>query len=74
MKIKQYFCQGLHSKLVWGCLCDKKKKKNTEPWTVVMSDLNGEEIVRTFYEKKLQKTSQKEFRIEKVIKRKDDRL
>ena len=39
-----------------------------------MSDLNGEEIVRIFYEKKLQKTSQKEFRIEKVIKRKDDRL
>ena len=74
MKIKQYFCQGLHSNLVWGCLCDKKKKKNTVPWTVVMSDLNGEEIVRTFYEKKLQKTSQKEFRIEKVIKRKDDRL
>ena len=51
-----------------------KKKKNTVPWTVVMSDLNGEEIVRTFYEKRLQKTSQKEFRIEKVIKRKDDRL
>ena len=40
------------------------------PWTYIISDLNGEEIVRTFHEKKLQKTNQKEFRIEKVIKRK----
>ena len=32
-----------------------------------------EEIVRTFYEKGLQKTNQKEFRIEKVIKRKGDK-
>ena len=28
----------------------------------------------TLYEKELQKTNQKEFRIEKVIKRKDDKL
>ena len=48
--------------------------KNTVTWTQVISDLNGEEIVRTFYEKELQKTSQKEFRIETVIKRKGDRL
>ena len=33
--------------------------KNTVPWTNVFSDLNGEEIVGTFYEKKLQKTNQK---------------
>ena len=32
-----------------------------------MNDLNGEEIIRTFYEKELQKPNQKEFRIEKVI-------
>ena len=31
-------------------------------------------IIGTFYEKKLQKTNQKEFRIEKVIKRKEDKL
>ena len=37
-------------------------------------DLNGEEIIRSFYEKELQKTNQKEFRIEKVIKRKGDKL
>ena len=29
--------------------------------------------MRTFYEKELQKTSQEEFRIEKVIKRKGDK-
>ena len=31
-------------------------------------------IVGTFYEKKFQKTKQEEFRIEKVIKRKEDKL
>ena len=40
----------------------------------VISDLNGEEIIGTFYEKELQKTNQKEIRIEKVIKRKGDKL
>ena len=40
------------------------------PWTYVISDLNGEKIVGTFYEKELQKTNQEEFRIEKVIKEK----
>ena len=43
-------------------------------WTYVINDLNGEEIFRTFYEKELQKTNQKEFRLEKVIKRKGNRL
>ena len=46
----------------------------TVPWTYVINDLNGEEIIGTFYEKELQKTNQKEFRIEKVIKRKGDKL
>ena len=50
------------------------KIKNTVPWAYVISDLNGEEITRSFYEKELQKTSQKEFRIEKVLKRKGDKL
>ena len=36
--------------------------------------MNGEEITGSFYEKELQKTSQKEFRIEKVFKRKGDKL
>ena len=50
------------------------KIKNTVPWTYVVSNLNGEEITGSFYEKELQKTSQKEFRIEKVFKRKGDEL
>ena len=43
------------------------KIKNTIPWTYVISDLNGEPIAGSFYEKELQKTSQEKFRIEKVI-------
>ena len=50
-----------------------KKVKNTIPWTYVINDLNGEEIIGTFYEKELQKANQ-EFRIEKVIRRKGDKL
>ena len=50
------------------------KIKNTVPWAYVINDLNGEEITWTFYEKELQKTNQKEFRIEEVIKRKGDKL
>ena len=51
-----------------------KKVKNTVPWTYVINDLNGQEIIGTFYDKELQKTNQQEFRIEKVIKRKEDKL
>ena len=39
-----------------------------------MNDLNGENIVQTFNEKELQKSNQEEFRIEKVIKRKGNKL
>ena len=51
-----------------------KNVKNIVPWTYVNGNLNGEEIIRTFYEKKLQKTNQQEFKIEKVIKKKGDKL
>ena len=51
-----------------------KRIKNTVPWTYVINGLNGEEIIGTFYGKELQKTNQKEFRIEKVIKSKGDKL
>ena len=50
------------------------KIKNTVPWTYAINDLNGEEITGSFYEKELQKTSQKEFRIEKVLQKKGDKL
>ena len=43
------------------------KVKNTVPWTYVVNDLNGDEIIGTFYEKELRKINQQEFRIEKVI-------
>ena len=48
--------------------------KNTVPWTYVINDLNGDESIGTFYEKELRKTNQQEFRIEKLIKRKGDKL
>ena len=49
-----------------------KQAKKTVSWKYVFDDLNGEEIAGTFYIKNCQKTNQKEFRIEKVIKRKGD--
>ena len=39
------------------------KVKNTVPWTSITNHLNGEKIVETFYENKLQKPNQKEPRI-----------
>ena len=51
-----------------------KTVKNTVLWTYILEDLNGEEIVGMFFEKKLQKTYQKEFRIETVTRRKGDKL
>ena len=51
-----------------------KEVKNTAPMIYVISDLNGEEIIGAFYEKKLQKTNQEKFRIEKVIKKKGNKL
>ena len=72
-KYKNIFAKGYTPK--WSeevfVVC---KIKNTVPLTYVINDLNGEETTGTFYEKELQKTNQKEFRIEKVIKRKSDKL
>ena len=47
-----------------------KKVKNKVPWTYVINDLNSKEIAEKFYER----TNEKEFRVEKVIKRKCDKL
>ncbi|XP_065645790.1 uncharacterized protein LOC136076244 [Hydra vulgaris] len=41
----------------------------TDPPTYKITDNNGEEIQRTFYEQELQKTNQEIFRIEKVIRK-----
>ena len=51
-----------------------RKIKNIFPGTYVINNLNGEEIVGTFYEKELQKTFQEKFRIGKVIKSKRNKL
>ena len=40
----------------------KNKTKNTVPWTYIISDLNEEEIVGSFYKKELQRTNQKELK------------
>ena len=50
------------------------KIKNTVPWTYATSDLNGEKTAGSFYGKELQKTYQNEYRIEKVLKRKGNKL
>ena len=49
-----------------------KKVKSAIPWTYVITDFKGEEIVATFCKKELQKGNQKKFRVEKAIKRKGD--
>ena len=43
-------------------------------WTYVISYLNSEEILGTFYGKKIQKINQYEFKVEKVIEIKSDKL
>ena len=48
-----------------------KEGKNTAPLAHVINDLNGEEIIGTFYEKELQKINQKEFRTRKSLKEKE---
>ena len=50
------------------------KVKSTVPWTFIINDLNGEEIIGTFYGKELQKTNKKEFRTEKVTNKKGNKL
>ena len=51
-----------------------KRVKNTALWTYLISNLKDEEIVGQFYENEFQKTNQKEFRVERVIKKKGDKL
>ena len=53
---------------------DLKKLNDAVPWAYIINDLNDEEISGIIYEKELQKTNRAKFRIEKVIKRKDDKL
>ena len=43
-------------------------------WAYVVNHFKGEEIAGAFIKKELKKTNQEEFRVEKVIKRKSDKL
>ena len=56
-KYKNIFAKGYTPN--WSEEVFVSKIKNTVPWTCVINDLNGEEIIGTFYEKELQKTNQK---------------
>ena len=71
-KYKTIFAKGYTPN--WSEVFIVSKIKNTVPWTYVINDLNGEEIIETFYEKELQKTNQQEFRREKVVRRKGGKL
>ena len=67
---KNIFAKGFN----WWEIFVISKIKNTVRWTCVTNDLNGERIVGTFYEKELQKINQEESKIEKLIKRKGNKL
>ena len=67
-KIKNIFAKGYTQNWTEEVFVIKRVR-NKVPWAYVISDLNGEKSIRTFYEKELRKTNWKEFRIEKVIKK-----
>ena len=71
-KYKNLFAKGYAPN--WSEVFAINKIKNEVPWTYVINDLNGEKITGSFYENELQKANQKEFRIEKILKRKGDKL
>ena len=61
--LKDIHLIGVKKSLLW-------KKIKTLPWAYEINHLNEDEIVGSFYDKELQKTNQKEFRIEIELKRK----
>ena len=72
-KYKNIFAKGYTPN--WsGVVFVVNKIQNTVPWTYLINDLNHEEIKDSFYEIELQKANQKEFKTEKVIKKKGDKL
>ena len=48
-----------------------KKVKNTVPWTYVINDLNGEEIIGTFYEKNCKRQAKKNSELKKYLDEKE---
>ena len=71
-KYKNIFAKGYTPN--WSEVFVVNKIKNAVPWTYVINDLIDEKITGSFYEKKLQKTNWQKFRIEKVLKRKGDKV
>ena len=67
LNTKTFFLKDIH-------LIHVNKIQYTVPWTYLINDLHGKKIKGSFYEKELQKTGQKEFRIKKVIKKKGNKL
>ena len=67
------FVEMLCSNLVWRSFFRLKNLKILFRGHVI-SDLKDEDIVEMFYEKELQKANQKEFRVEKLIKSKCNKL
>ena len=77
-KYKNVFAKGYNYLNVFANWSDEvfiiNKIQNTVPWTYLINVSNNKEIKGSFYEKELQKTDQKEFRIEKVIKKSGNKL
>ena len=71
-KYKNIFAKGYTPNWSEEVFAIKKIKSTVPPY--VIDNLNDEEITGTFYEKELQKIDQQEFRIEKVINKKGDKL
>ena len=57
-KYNNIFAQG------YSPIGQKKCLSNTVPWTYVITDITGIEIIETFHEKELEKTNQKELTLE----------
>ena len=73
-KYKNIFVKGCTQNCSKGAFVVSKIKNTAVPWTYVISDLNGEPLHWTSYEKELKRTNQKEFKIETIIKRKGKKL
>ena len=71
-KYRNIFAKGYSQN--WSEVFVVSKIKNKELWTNVISDLAGEPITKSFYEKELQKPNQEKFTIKKLLKRKGDKL
>ena len=71
-KYKNIFAKGWTEN--WSEVFVVSEIKNTVPWTYMISHLKGKPITENFHEKESQKTSQEKITIEKVIKKKGDKM